>query len=119
MGDVAKWDPIESSPEVLTEYCRKLGLEDGLEFVDVYGLDDDLLMFVPGEVLALLVLFPLTPEARARISAEDKACLGEDYKEPPKSETSPFYLKQVISNIKFQLHIIFHHLINVDFERIP
>lgn len=98
MGDVAKWDPIESSPEVLTEYCHKLGVEDGVEFVDVLGLDDDLLTFVPGEVLALLVQFPLTPEARARIAAEDKAYFNEDYKEPPKSETSPFYLKQVISN---------------------
>lgn len=97
MSDVAKWDPIESSPEVLTDYCHKLGLEDGAEFVDVYGLDDDLLMLVPGEVLALLVQFPLTPETRSRIASEDKAYFTPETT-AALSQPSPFYLKQFICN---------------------
>ena len=97
MSDVAKWDPIESSPDVLTDYCHKLGLEDGVQFVDVYGLDDDLLQFVPGEVLALLVQFPCTPEAKARIAAENEIYFPEPATPLPSTQPAPFYLKQLIS----------------------
>ena len=97
MCDVAKWDPIESSPEVLSDYCHKLGLEDSVQFVDVYGLDDDLLQFVPGEVLALLVQFPCTPEAKARIAAENDVCFPDSAASIVCSQSAPFYLKQVIS----------------------
>ncbi len=40
MGAEKKWIPLESNPEVLNEYARKLGVAGDYEFVDIYGLDE-------------------------------------------------------------------------------
>ena len=36
----ANWIPIESNPEVINDYCKKLGLKSGAYFHDVFGLDE-------------------------------------------------------------------------------
>lgn len=53
--------PLESNPQVMQEFMEKLGL-DGAKFgiTDVWGLDDELLGFVPKPAFALLLLYPIT-----------------------------------------------------------
>lgn len=55
--------PLESDPVIMTTLLRKIGLNDDLEFHDVYGLQPDLLDFIPKPIYAVLLLFPVKGES--------------------------------------------------------
>ena len=46
MSGGAQWLPLESNPEVIEAYLRRLGLPETACFHDVYGLEPDLLAMV-------------------------------------------------------------------------
>uniref|UniRef100_A0A7S4UNP6 Ubiquitin carboxyl-terminal hydrolase n=1 Tax=Alexandrium monilatum TaxID=311494 RepID=A0A7S4UNP6_9DINO len=56
----SQWLALESNPEVFNEFCTRIGLPSGWGFVDVIGLDQELLDMTPGPVIACVVLFPCT-----------------------------------------------------------
>lgn len=42
------WAPLESNPEIFTQYMEKVGLNTASwQFAEVYGFDEDLLAFLP------------------------------------------------------------------------
>lgn len=49
-----------STQKVLNKYLANLGVSDSYQLVDVYGLDDDVLNFIPKPVKALILLFPVS-----------------------------------------------------------
>ncbi|KAF2482936.1 hypothetical protein BDY17DRAFT_316546 [Neohortaea acidophila] len=66
--------PLENNPEVMTKLLHRLGLSPGLQFHDVWSIDDpDLLAFVPRPAYALLLVFPVSDTYEKFRHEEDKA----------------------------------------------
>ena len=53
-----KWIPIESNPELMNKFLWNVGVPKEWQIVDVIGLDEELLPFIGGPVLSLILLFP-------------------------------------------------------------
>ncbi|KAA8499469.1 Ubiquitin carboxyl-terminal hydrolase isozyme L3 [Porphyridium purpureum] len=83
-----QWVPLESNPDVLTSFLEKLGVDGDAAFADVYSID--LLEFVPRPVLALVLLYPLTPQTGR---AGDRRVLVQD-----QVPEGLFFCKQTIGN---------------------
>ena len=65
-----KWMPLESDREILTSYLHRIGFPKTYCFHDVLGFEDWAFEMVPGPVLALVLLFPVTKETEAARKAE-------------------------------------------------
>ena len=86
-----RWFPLESSPDVMNRYIRKLGVTGGAAFTDVFGLDDELLAMVPPPVTAVVFLYPISEATEASLKAAHAVTA-----EPVKVQ--PYYMKQTVSN---------------------
>jgi ubiquitin carboxyl-terminal hydrolase L3 len=98
-----RWLPIEANPEVrhalhlrfiidvqvMNCFLGKLGVPPDWQIHDVLGLEPELLALLPRPVLGLMLLGPVTEEAR-----QEKAAPGIVAKEPEKL----YYMKQTVSN---------------------
>ena len=87
-----RWLPIESNPEVMNSFLKKLGVPEDWEINDVFGLDPELLLMLPQPVLALLLLFPIT-EKYESFAREQEAAM----KDVAVSDKL-YYMKQTVSN---------------------
>ncbi|GAA0147857.1 cysteine protease [Lithospermum erythrorhizon] len=86
-----RWLPLEANPDVINQYIWGLGVSsEEVECFDVYGLDDELLAMVPQPVLAVLFLYPLTPQ-----SEEERKQLDSTLKMP---SDGVYFMKQTVGN---------------------
>ncbi|CCE63146.1 hypothetical protein TPHA_0E00500 [Tetrapisispora phaffii CBS 4417] len=94
--------PLESNPEVFTNFARKLGLNQQYVFTDIYSLTDpDLIGFIPTPVKAIILLFPITAATEL-----DKNTNNADVSKKP-----PIWFKQTVRNA-CGLYAILHSLSN-------
>ncbi|XP_050000667.1 ubiquitin carboxyl-terminal hydrolase isozyme L3 isoform X4 [Alexandromys fortis] len=76
------------------QFLKQLGLHPNWQFVDVYGMEPELLSMVPRPVCAVLLLFPITEKYEVfRTEEEEKIkSQGQDV------TSSVYFMKQTISN---------------------
>ena len=87
-----RWLPIESNPEVMNSFLKKLGVPEDWEINDVFGLDPELLLMLPQPVLSLLLLFPITEKYESFAREQEEAMKNVSVSE------KLYYMKQTISN---------------------
>ncbi|PIL25023.1 hypothetical protein GSI_12911 [Ganoderma sinense ZZ0214-1] len=105
----SRWIPLESNPEVLTEWAVNAGLVGSqAHFEDIYGLDLELLGMVTQPAKAVILLFPITDVYEQRRQEEDDRIVAEGQ---PELDPTIFWMKQTISNACGTMALL-HALIN-------
>lgn len=86
----ASWLALESNPVGANNFARRMGLPDNLAFCDIYGLDTELLAFVPQPVYAVMLLFPSSVAIKAVKSKQAEELTSD----PQTLDKDLFYLYQ-------------------------
>lgn len=93
---------------MLNKYIsEKLGVSSDYKFVDVLGLDEELLQFVPQPVKSVILLFPCSEKYEAHRKEQN----DELEKNPPEIPKNLFYMKQTIHNACGTIAIV-HSVLN-------
>ncbi|OXB79857.1 UNVERIFIED_CONTAM: hypothetical protein H355_004818 [Colinus virginianus] len=79
---------------LLFQFLKQLGIHPDWQFVDVYGMEPELLSMVPRPVCAVLLLFPITEKYETFRTEEEERikAKGQDVK------SSVYFMKQTINN---------------------
>ncbi|KAG6452412.1 ubiquitin carboxyl-terminal hydrolase isozyme L3 [Manduca sexta] len=86
--------PLESNPEVMNKFLQKLGVPCKWNIVDVMGLDEEMLSWVPRPVLSVMLLFPVSEAYENHKQKEESEILSKGQE----VSNNIFYMKQNISN---------------------
>ncbi|CAJ0588127.1 unnamed protein product [Cylicocyclus nassatus] len=101
------WRALESNPDTINAFMKKIGVQ-GVECVDVFSFDPEMLEFIPSPQLALILCFP---------EREGKVPLQAVYESLKASGTKPpenvFFMKQKIGNA-CGTFALFHSLANLE-----
>ena len=66
-GENFSWPPLESNPDVFSQYLHSIGLPTAFSIGEVFGFDEDLLAFIPQPVLGVIVCYErLIPKSQYR-----------------------------------------------------
>lgn len=88
--------PIENNPLVLSKYLKRLGVENNVEFTEVYGFSDELLQMLPHPVMAFLFVFPVN-RATEKLSYDRAEECAEESKAFMKKNNIVF-IRQITPN---------------------
>lgn len=70
MGKQIEWIPMESNPEVMNSFLRRVGVKPHLNVVDVLGFDEELLSMVEGKVEGILLCYPIKEGPQGQLDTE-------------------------------------------------
>ena len=103
------WAPLESSPEIFTEYMAKVGVDTtNWQISEVFGFDEDLLAFLPQPIKGVII-------AAQRLKKEEDSEKGSE----DNNNIVPYYMKQtnVLDNacgVIACLHAVLNNLDSVE-----
>ena len=66
-----QWPPLESNPEIFSEYMHRIGLSPQFAIGEVFGFDEDLLAFLPQPIYGVIVAFERLKNDRDKGNPED------------------------------------------------
>lgn len=96
--------PLESNPDIFTEFGYKLGLSPLLQFCDIFSLTDpDLIAFLPRPLEGVILLFPITDNYESFKNSE---------KVLKSASHDVVWMKQVVKNA-CGLYALLHILLNL------
>ncbi|CAG99486.1 ubiquitin-specific protease YUH1 [Kluyveromyces lactis] len=99
--------PLESNPQVFTNFANSLGLSSDWALMDIYSLTDpDLLAFIPRPVKAVILLFPLNETIDSLTDS-----FKSDVPESKNGSSAPIWFKQNVRNA-CGLYALLHSLSN-------
>ena len=104
-SDKPYWTPLESNPDSLNEFAYKVGMPKSVAFTDCFGLDAELLAFLPRPVYAMILLFPYDNE---RIRA---AKVAQDARLAEQAPLECFWMEQHIGNACGTIAVV-HSVLN-------
>lgn len=89
------WTPLESNPEVITEYAASLGLDNNvLSFCDIMSTEEWALDMVPRPVHAVIMVYPIKDSSEARSKAQ-RVKIEQDGQVVA---NDTYYMKQTVPN---------------------
>ncbi|XP_078458932.1 ubiquitin carboxyl-terminal hydrolase isozyme L3 isoform X4 [Lampetra fluviatilis] len=89
-----RWLPLEANPDVMNQFVQQLGMKTSWQFVDVLGLDAELLAMVPSPTCAVLLLFPISDKYEAHRREEEERLRAAGHDAP----ASAYFMRQTIGN---------------------
>lgn len=103
---VKKWKPVESNVEILNNYGKRLGMKMavgnngvGVSFVEVFSFEEEMLTLIPGNVIGVILCYPLTKENENLKQNQEKIDFDDKEQTRKKHEALDlFYIKQTIPN---------------------
>ncbi|ODV96170.1 hypothetical protein PACTADRAFT_33351 [Pachysolen tannophilus NRRL Y-2460] len=103
--------PLESNPEIFTEFAHKLGLSPLLSFYDIYSLtDQDLLQILPQPIYSIILLFPISSKYEEEKLVQDKELSAPLYEKDAKNDC--YWFEQKTKNA-CGFFALLHVLINL------
>eukprot|EP00753_Platysulcus_tardus_P010840 PLAT3102.1.p2 GENE.PLAT3102.1~~PLAT3102.1.p2 ORF type:complete len:266 (+),score=146.76 PLAT3102.1:42-839(+) len=104
-----RWFPLESNPDVINRYIKKLGFPtDVYAYAELFSTEDWALGMVPKPVKAVMLLFPIK-EASEAYKAEEAARIKE---EGQVVSDDLYFIKQTVGNACGTIGLI-HSVMNL------
>uniref|UniRef100_A0A6B2EJF4 Ubiquitin carboxyl-terminal hydrolase n=1 Tax=Phlebotomus kandelakii TaxID=1109342 RepID=A0A6B2EJF4_9DIPT len=104
--------PLESNPDVLNKYIYTLGVSNKWNIVDIFGLEPEMLEWVPQPVRAVILLFPCSDAYEAHRAKENIELKAN----PPTYPSDLFYMRQTIPNACGTIALVHSIANNVDVD---
>nr|XP_027083302.1 ubiquitin carboxyl-terminal hydrolase 3-like isoform X1 [Coffea arabica] len=113
-----RWLPLEANPDVMNQFLWGLGVSpEEAECCDVLGLDEELLEMVPKPVLAVLFLYPITPQTEEEKLKKDSLIKEGAYHIICLQDPSAgvYFMKQTVGNACGTIGLL-HAIANITSE---
>ena len=108
-GEDKEWLPLESDPQLFSDYAEAIGFPTTMfKFHDVFGVDKEMwTVYIPQPVIAAILCYEIKPQHRELLDQQEQTMTEEQ-----KGYKKPFFIKQLIKNACGTMGLL-HALSNV------